>query len=514
MSSNTRVFFDVIIGSTAVGRIIFELFTDITPKTAENFRGLCTGEYGYGKFNKKKLHYKGSRFHKIVEDQYIQGGDFVYGNGSGGESIYGEYFKDENFQRRHACAGLLSMANKGRNTNSSQFLITVKPCPHLDGKNVVFGQIVDGMDIVRKISKLPTDFNQRPKIKIFIFDCGDFDTTRIHLIEDPFKETMEAILADRRKTEKIKIMGPEEADEYKKTKKKSAFNVLQEYSSGEEEGVSHNEKKSHSFKNNNFELSQYDREIDLKDTGENNLNNFAEEYEGEGEISAESDNQENFDEDEEEDYSLKVIKSKLGESGLKKYLELKSKINEVTNLNMKAVQEENMKAQDPDWERKKLKEEYKNFKQDQIKKMIESGVPEDKLYTLDSINKCEIKNQKLLKKKKNETFGWDVFNTDTLYRAYKKRLKNMPMDKNLYEDQIKNPEKAVEITEQRKHLLNSDLEMQIQKRKVFSRRRAFYEEQDVNYINERNMNFNKKLQRFFGKEVAEIKANLERGTSL
>lgn len=112
---------------------MFELFSDVTPKTAENFRGLCTGEYGHGKVYKKKLHFLGSRFHRIVEDQFVQAGDFIYGNGTGGESIYGETFRDENFQRRHTCAGLLSMANRGRNTNSSQFFITLKACPHLDG---------------------------------------------------------------------------------------------------------------------------------------------------------------------------------------------------------------------------------------------------------------------------------------------------------------------------------------------------------------------------------------------
>lgn len=502
--SPSRVFFDIIIGSTAVGRIQFELFNDVTPKTAENFRGLCTGEYGLGKFHTKKLHYKGSRFHKIVEDQYIQGGDFIYGNGSGGESIYGEFFKDENFQRRHACAGLLSMANKGRNTNSSQFMITVKPCPQLDGKNVVFGQIVDGMDIIRKISKLPTDFNQRPKVKIYIFDCGDFNTKRIHLIEDPFKETMEALLADRRKTEKVKILGPEEVEEYKKIKKKSAFNILQEYSSGEE-----NEKEGGKTSSNERRHHHNEEQIDLKDTGENNFDEN-----GDYRIEAESDDEEVEEDEEDDEQTLAIVKSKMGEQGLKKFLELKSKINEVANLNMKAVEEENMKSQDPDWERKKLKEEYKNIKFEQRQKLIESGIPENKLYALDSMNKCEMKNKKLQKKKKNETFGWDVFNTDTLYRAYKKRLTNMPMDVMLYEDQMKNPDKAVEITEQRKHLLNADLEIQSQKRKVFSRRRAFYEEQDVSYINERNMNFNKKLQRFFGKEAADIKANLERGTAL
>ena len=160
---------------------MFELFTDITPKTAENFRGLCTGEYGYGKIHKKKLHYLGSRFHRIVEDQFVQGGDFVFGNGTGGESIYGAVFNDENFQRRHAVAGLLSMANKGRNSNSSQFFITLKPCPHLDGKHTVFGQVIEGMDVLRQIGKVPTDVQEKPKLKIVIFDCGDFNTKRLHI---------------------------------------------------------------------------------------------------------------------------------------------------------------------------------------------------------------------------------------------------------------------------------------------------------------------------------------------
>ena len=121
----SKVFLDIVIGNKAIGRIELELFFDITPKTAENFRGLCTGEYGLGKVYKKKLHYLGSRFHKIVEEQYIQAGDYIYGNGSAGESIYGKAFNDENFQRRHACAGLLSMANKGPSVKS-KYLIVLK----------------------------------------------------------------------------------------------------------------------------------------------------------------------------------------------------------------------------------------------------------------------------------------------------------------------------------------------------------------------------------------------------
>ena len=218
-----------------MGRIVFELFTDITPKTSENFRGLCTGEYGFGKINKKKLHYLGSRFHRIVEDQLIQGGDFIFGNGLGGESIYGEKFNDENFQRRHACAGLLSMSNRGRNKNSSQFFITLKPCPYLDGKHVVFGQVIEGMEVVRQIAKVPTDGNERPKVNVIIFNCGDYDTRRLHLTEDVFKDVIEKINKEREVVEKVKIMGPEEAEEYKRTKKKSAFNIIQEYEDSDEE---------------------------------------------------------------------------------------------------------------------------------------------------------------------------------------------------------------------------------------------------------------------------------------
>ena len=147
---NPRVFIDFTIGSKPSGRVIFELYTDITPKTAENFRAFCTGEKGPAKLSKKKLHYLGCKVHRIVDDFVIQAGDIVNGDGSGGECIYGtKHFKDENFTRRHAHAGLLSMANQGPDTNSSQFFVTLKPAPHLDGKHVVFGQVVSGIEVIR-----------------------------------------------------------------------------------------------------------------------------------------------------------------------------------------------------------------------------------------------------------------------------------------------------------------------------------------------------------------------------
>ena len=167
-----RVFFDIAIGGQKEGRIVFELFTDAVPKTAENFRALCTGEKGVGNSG-KPLHFKGCIFHRIIPKFMIQGGDFTKGNGTGGESIYGEKFEDEAFVFKHDRPGYLSMANAGPNTNGSQFFITTVPTPHLDGKHVIFGRVIKGMGAVRKLENVKTGEGDSPVKPCVILNCGE-----------------------------------------------------------------------------------------------------------------------------------------------------------------------------------------------------------------------------------------------------------------------------------------------------------------------------------------------------
>jgi len=454
-----QVYLDVTIGTKPAGRIIFELFTDLTPKTAENFRGLCTGEYGnVGMGTRtKQLHYLNSTFHRIVEGFALQGGDITNGDGTGGASIYGPNFADENFNRKHACAGLLSMANRGRNTNSSQFFITLKASPHLDGKHVVFGQVISGMEAVRKIAKVPVDMNDKPKIPVVIVDCGEVGGNRDFLRYDPFQKS---IVEEQ---ERIK-------DDIKAAQKKF------------------------------IELQKGGGVAAQDETKE------AEEKEDEGERRAP------LDEVDDEEV-LAPITAKLDEGKRNRLEAIKMKLNEARKMNNQAVLEEERKMNDPTYDKVQRAKKWHEKKKELLEENEFKGIDEGKDY----LSKTAIQAESTLGKrgaKKGETFGWDVFNEDSLFNAYKKRLKAMPHYKEVYDQQKQDPYTDVAPSEERLQRLVDDLQEQEKKREKFSRRRMFQEDEDIDYINDRNRVYNKKLERAFGKYAADIKLNLERGTAL
>ncbi|KAG5501155.1 hypothetical protein JIQ42_06153 [Leishmania sp. Namibia] len=211
-NTNPKVFFEISIDNKSAGRIVMELYADTVPKTAENFRALCTGEKGKGRSG-KPLHYKNSVFHRVIPNFMIQGGDFTRGNGTGGESIYGMTFRDESFSGkagRHTGLGSLSMANAGPNTNGSQFFICTAATPWLDGKHVVFGRVIDGLDVVKKVERLGSS-SGKTRSRIVVSDCGELAAENTKEQQQLQQQQLAKAVVDRRPVEGKKAVAEKKA---------------------------------------------------------------------------------------------------------------------------------------------------------------------------------------------------------------------------------------------------------------------------------------------------------------
>ncbi|KAJ7117293.1 cyclophilin-like domain-containing protein [Mycena filopes] len=219
--SRPRVFLDFAIADQPLGRVIFELFSDEVPKTCENFRALCTGELGLSTAG-IPLYYRNSISHRIIQGFMIQAGDFTKRNGQGGESIYGAGpFADEDLSRPIDAPGLLCMANKGPNTNGSQFFITLRECPHLNGKHVVFGKVIRGYDeVVTKLAEVPVDEKSRPLETVLISNCGELELRKVAKATKQASPTSDAE-DDEPRRRKSKRSGSADSDQPRKHRKKS-----------------------------------------------------------------------------------------------------------------------------------------------------------------------------------------------------------------------------------------------------------------------------------------------------
>jgi len=219
-----KCYFEITINKQPAGRIVFQLYNDICPKTCENFRALCTGEKGYSKSTETRLYYQGSTFHRVIKGFMIQGGDISKADGTGGESIYGGMFEDENFKISHTKPYLLSSANSGPNTNGSQFFIITNTAPQLDGKCVVFGEVIKGQEVIKKIEEQKVDKKDKPMVAVTIITCGEIKPEVIIKPKEQPKEKSKR--ADKEKDDEDK-----EKDQDKDSKSKSKSKIKSKGSS-------------------------------------------------------------------------------------------------------------------------------------------------------------------------------------------------------------------------------------------------------------------------------------------
>uniref|UniRef100_A0A7R9VHV7 peptidylprolyl isomerase n=1 Tax=Chlamydomonas euryale TaxID=1486919 RepID=A0A7R9VHV7_9CHLO len=520
MSENPRVFFDIEVGGETSGRVVMELFADVCPRTAENFRSLCTGEKGLGR-SKKPLHFKGCVFHRIIPEFMCQGGDFTQGDGTGGESIYGQTFADEDFSLKHDQPGILSMANAGPNTNGSQFFLCTVPCPWLDGKHVVFGKVVEGMATVKRMEVVGTRTGKTMR-RVIIADCGQLPSRMQTLLK--LKKEKEELA--KLKENPLQVLDPDEASRKRLQEmqaaaepKRRAAPVAAAQSAGESAG------------GDDAQPSGGQVAAAPGHDAQRSTASGAGASEDAGGSSGRLDG-DNGDED--DAGPADGVDPYAGMNARERKLhELRARLNQCRKANQTAVVAEKKRQKgitDPDappddssvGAKRRWYEEKKKKRAEELARM---GLDPTQAHRLETVEQAELQYAK--REKKEKPAGWDIFNTKALYNAYMKRTENVPYTKEDYEAaKARNPElysdevdglkfgNAPALPDGNVDNMVNELTERERKRADYSRRRAFRESKDVDYINDRNAHFNKKIDRAYGKFTEETRANLERGTAL
>lgn len=544
---NPRVFLDILIGDEPLGRLAIELHADVVPKTAENFRQLCTGEAGVGRKG-KKLWYKGTTFHRIIDKFMAQGGDFERGDGTGGESIYGDTFADENFKLQHDRPGVLSMANAGPATNGSQFFLCTVACPWLDGKHVVFGRVLEGLPLLKKLDSLGSR-SGKPAQRVTIADCGELASKRQIMAKlqaekaelaalkegpievDPDAESRARLRKLRGDSPKpVDIAGDTDVDTSlpKPRAKKPKFRTAQDdLADMEAEAEAARPKQSEAELAATAAAAAAD---DLAAAG-------APAAEGTRKPAATSDGNAQaatmqLSDSESDDAAAVGGDLYAGMSARQKQLHLlqgrlrqSRKANQVAAIAEK--RREKMGGLEGDggqMSNRKWYEEKTKRKEADLERL---GLdPKKDVARLETAEGAALRYEKNKARAKRAPVPWQAFSHETLAAAYGKRAANIHVDMEEYETKrSEDPEfyrgadslqygKAIQDTPKEIDRMVKELNDRSEGRKQFQRRRRHQADKDVDSINKNNEAFNRALDRNYNKYTTEIKANLERGTAL